>query len=65
MMNLSCLMCISSADEFVGVIQSSAATNNNAVWCLASNKAETLIAVSTSRHVAFLITVWHPWMLQM
>jgi len=28
------------------VAQSSAATNNNAVWCLAANEAETCIAVS-------------------
>jgi len=30
------------------MLQSSAATNNNAVWCLAANQAETCIAVSIS-----------------
>jgi len=35
----------------VAVTQSTAATNNNAVWCLAANQAETCIAVS-SHHVS-------------
>jgi len=30
----------------MAVVQSSAATNNNAVWCLAANQDETCIAVS-------------------
>lgn len=29
------------------ILQSSSATNNNAVWCMAANHAETYIAVST------------------